>query len=448
MVNHRNRVTMLLAVMLTLLLSACAVPAFPPADSGVAPAAPAATDGVTTITWAMWGSPEEIASHQRVADAFMSQHPEIRIELMSEPWSDYFTKMQTLWASGDSSVIPDVAFLWPTPQYAAQGVLENLDPYIESSGYDLNDYWPALLESAMYEGSVYGFPRDIETNVLYYNIDIFGEAGLDYPDDTWTWDDWQSAIEALTARNASGQVERYGLAMEGGKYPKFIGQNNAQILDDMRNPSECRLDQPEAIEAIEFIANLMNDGFAMRSAELSQAGGDAAIFQSGQAAMIVQNSSRVSAFNAADMNYDVSPVPIPADGKRSNGAGGAAWVMSAASDNKDAAWTFLRWLQSADGGQQIYTEAGEIFPALRPVAESDAFMDETQKPSNRQAFIIEAEAAEVGAFGYFPEWGELSGSIINPSMERIWVGEAAPADVLPQVCQQVNDFLAANGYPK
>ena len=57
--------------------------------------------------------------------------------------------------------------------------------------------------------------------------------------------------------------------------------------------------------------------------------------------MIIQNTSRVSGFNKAGKNYDVAVVPIPAGGKRFNPAGGAAWVMSSGSDNKDAAWTFL-----------------------------------------------------------------------------------------------------------
>ena len=59
------------------------------------------------------------------------------------------------------------------------------------------------------------------------------------------------------------------------------------------------------------------------------------------------------------MNYDVSVIPIPEGGQRASAAGGAAWVMSALSDNKDEAWTFLSWLQSTNGGQRIYTASGE-----------------------------------------------------------------------------------------
>jgi multiple sugar transport system substrate-binding protein len=341
-----------------------------------------------------------------------------------------------------------VLFLFPVPRYAAEGVLENLDPYIEAAGYDLSDYWPALLESASYDGSIYGFPRDIGLEVLYYNKDIFDEVGLDYPTDEWTWDDLLAAAEQLTVVESSGQVTRYALGMEGGKYLLWVNQNRGSVLDDMRNPTRCTLSEPAAVEAINFFAGMMDDNYAMRDANLSQAGGDAAVFASGQVAMIIQNASRVSQFNAAGLNYDVAPVPIPSEGQRAASAGGAAWVMSAGSDNKDAAWTFLSWLQSTDGGQRIYTESGEIFPALQSTARSDAFLQSDQPPANRQAFLTEGENAMVGRFGYFPEWDELNGTVIDPVMQQIWAGETEPDAVLPGVCEQVDAYLAAEGFPK
>ncbi len=433
--------TLLLAL---LLAAACTAPA--PAGDTASDAA--AGDGPVTLTWAMWGSSEEVATHQAVADAFMEEHPDIDVEIYSEPWADYFTRMQTLWASGDSESIPDVLFLWPTPRYAAEGVLENLDPYIEASDYNLDDYWPALLESASYDGSVYGFPRDISVEVLYYNKDLFDAAGLDYPDESWTWDDLRSAAEQLTVTEENGRVTQYGLAMEGVKYQLWSGQAGGSILDDMRNPSRCTLTEPEAEEGIQFFANLMNDEVAMRDANLSQAGGDAGVFANGEAAMIIQNASRVSQFNEAELNYDVAPVPTPEDGQRSASAGGAAWVMSEQSDNKDAAWTFLSWLQSTDGGQALYTNSGEIFPALESTARSEAFLQSEEPPVNREAFLIEGENAKVGRFGYFPEWGELSSSIIDPQLQRIWTGEATVDEVLPELCEQVDAFLTDNGYPQ
>jgi multiple sugar transport system substrate-binding protein len=111
--------------------------------------------------------------------------------------------------------------------------------------------------------------------------------------------------------------------------------------------------------AIKFFADMMDKNYAMRDANLGQAGGDAAVFQSGQVAMIIQNASRVTAFNTAGLNYDVAVVPIPEGGQRSASAAGAAWTMSSFSDDKESAWTFLSWLQSTEGGQAIYTASGE-----------------------------------------------------------------------------------------
>jgi multiple sugar transport system substrate-binding protein len=446
-----KRVWFFLMIVLALVLTAACAPVAPGApagESGGEAAAEGEAEGATTITWAMWGSPEELATHESVRDAFEAEHPEINVEMVSYPWNDYFTAMQTAWASGDPAAIPDVLFLFPVQRYAADGVLENLDSYIENAGYDLEDYWPALLESAKLDGSVYGFPRDIGLEVLYYNKDIFDEVGLEYPTDEWTWDDLLAAAEQLTVVEGSGQVTRYALGMEGGKYQLWVGQNGGSILDDMVNPSRCTLAEPAALEGVKFFADLMNNNYAMRDANLSQAGGDAAVFANGQVAMIIQNASRVSQFNAAGLNYDVAVVPIPEGGQRSAAADGAAWVMSAASDNKDEAWTFLSWLQSTDGGQRIYTASGEILPALQSTARSDAFLQSADPPANRQAFLTEGENAKVGRNGYFPEWSELGGSVISPALQRIWSGEATPEEVVPELCEQIDAFLADNGYPK
>lgn len=401
----------------------------------------------STLLWGMWGSPEEIATHQAVADAYMAQNPDVTIELWSQPWGDYFTKLDTLFAAGDGTAIPDVFFLFPVPSYAARGVLNNLDPFVESSGMDLSDYWPGAIDSTSFEGSVYGFPRDSAVETLYYNKDHFDAAGLDYPTDEWTWDDLRAAAEALTVKESSGRVSRYGLAMEGGKYFNWVGANGGAILDDMFNPTECRLSQPESIEGIEFFAGLMNDEIAWRDANLNQAGGDLTVFLAEQASMFIQNASRVPALNAAGVNYDVAAVPTaPGGGRHAGGASGAAWVMSASTDSPDQAWDFLQFLQSPEGGQAIYFATGEAFPPTRSGAESPVFLNPDRGPANKQAWLIGAETVSVNNSGWFGDWNELTSTLIDPVFTSIWAGEAQPADVLPGVCEAVDAYLAEHGY--
>ncbi|MGC9335616.1 MAG: ABC transporter substrate-binding protein, partial [Anaerolineae bacterium] len=217
-----------LVLVVATVLAGCgptAAPTQPPAAQPTAePAVVQPEDEEITLLWGFWGSPEEKASHERVAQAFMAEHPNIKFEYMFAPWDDYFTKLKTVWAGGDPTAIPDVLFLWPTPSYATRGVLENLQPYVERDNYDLDEYWPYLLDSARYEGDVYGLPRDIEAHALYYNKKLFDEAGVAYPTDDWTWDDLLAAAEKLTKVEASGRVSQYALGMEGGKWPIWVGQ--------------------------------------------------------------------------------------------------------------------------------------------------------------------------------------------------------------------------------
>jgi multiple sugar transport system substrate-binding protein len=236
--------------------------------------------------------------------------------------------------------------------------------------------------------------------------------------------------------------------MEGGKYYYWVLSNGGAILDDMFNPSRCALADPESVEAITYFADLMNNDYAMRDANLNQAGGDTAVFQGEQVSMIIQNSSRVPTFNAASMNYDVAPVPVAPGGERASAGGGAAWTMSSFSDNKEEAWKFIEFLQAADGGQEVYVSSGEIMPPTRSAAESDAFLASGQPPENRQAFITMAEHSTSEFSGWFAEWNELSGTLINPILAEIWAGTADPADVLPGLCADVDAFLANAGYPK
>src|SRR5262245_57552842 len=134
-----------------------------------------------TITWSVWGSPEELASHQAVAKAYMDQHPGQTIQIVHWALNDYQKKLKALIATGDGAQIPDVIFLSDDfEKFSEAGVLENLSPWIEKSGYNLNEYWPDVIQRATIQGGVYGFQRDLDLRVLYYNKDFFDAAHLAY----------------------------------------------------------------------------------------------------------------------------------------------------------------------------------------------------------------------------------------------------------------------------
>ncbi|MFQ5906823.1 MAG: ABC transporter substrate-binding protein, partial [bacterium] len=257
-----KRLWLMSTVLLTLglVMLGCVAPAPPaqaPAPEEEAPKAP--EEAKAKITWSFWGSPDEVAAHEDALEAFRKAHPEIEVEIMHIEWADYFTKMETLFAAGKPEDIPDVMFVggpW-TQKWASLGVLEPLNSFIERDNVDLDDYWPKLLAYGSIGDQIYGLSRDVPPNVLYYNKAIFQEAGVDFPDETWTWEGFLAAAEKLTVKDASGRVSRYALGMEQGKYWYWLAQAGGSIVDDAEhnfsNPSQCMLDSPESQRGIEFM---------------------------------------------------------------------------------------------------------------------------------------------------------------------------------------------------
>jgi hypothetical protein len=75
------------------------------------------------------------------------------------------------------------------------------------------------------------------------------------------------------------------------------------------------------------------------------------------------------------------------------------------------------------------------------VAESDVWLGNDILPEGRQSWLTQAEGSTAQTNGFFEEWNDIDGTIISPALTSIWAGEAAPADVMPGVCEQIDALL-------
>ncbi len=224
-------------------------------------------------------------------------------------------------------------------------------------------------------GKIYGFPRDNDTTVLYYNKDLFDDAGVAYPDETWTWDEFLEAAKALTVRDARGRVVQYGVVLESNKYFNFLHQNGADMFDDPLNPTRFTLDDPKAIEALQFMADLINEHQVAPSfAQMLQLGSSTELFQTGRVAMAMTNAARIPTFQQAPFEWGVAPLPAGRTGIRANTMGGAGYVISANTKHPEEAWTFLKFL-AGEEGQAIFAKTGVAVPAYRSEKTRQAFVN-------------------------------------------------------------------------
>jgi multiple sugar transport system substrate-binding protein len=424
--------------LLALTLTGCGAAGAPPAAPTPLPPrrpSPGASKSreQTTISWSFWGDQKEIEINQRIVGAFQAVHPEIRIEARHEPWPTYFTRLQADWSRREA---PDVMFLNNIPIYARTGALENLEPWIARDHYPIADFYPALLSAFRFGSNLHGLPRDNDTKVIYFNKGLFAEAGVALPSADWTWEEFRRTALKLTRRGADGAASQWGFAYEVNSWWRiWVWQNNGDILDDHFQPTRVRLDEPAAVEAIQFLADLTNvDGVTPPYDHLN---GDAqrSLFREGKVAMILDNHSFVpSAAETPGLEWDVAP--LPRGRRKANLAGGAGFAISAYSSKKEAAWTFFKFLQGAEG-QALFAEAGVAVPARRSIREENIF--QRRKPYNVAVFFEETEHG-IDNY-YFPKATEMD-AYLDEALAPVFQGKEPAADAVRRSLPRLNALIA------
>ena len=151
------------------------------------------SDGKVKIRFASWDEAEDVDAQQATVDKFNAEHDDIEVTLEAYG-GEFDTKISAGMGSND---MPDVMYMWNYPAYA--GGLEPLDSYIEGEGADYKEnFYDTLWNYNSYDGSTYGIPIGFTTHALFYNKDIFKEAGIDEPTNDWTWDDVKTAAKTTT----------------------------------------------------------------------------------------------------------------------------------------------------------------------------------------------------------------------------------------------------------
>lgn len=394
--------------------------------------------GQTTIVWSFWGDPGELPPNYEVIEAFEAKHPDIKIEVQHAPWGSYFDRLQTQMAGGTA---PDVMFLNNIPSYASRGVLMPLDDLIERDDFDTSTYLEGLLDVFSHDGQIYGFARDNDTNVLYYNKNLFDEAGIEYPNEKWQWGDLRNAAKALTVTDGRGRTTQYGLALEKNRYPQWIYQNGGKIVDDPLAASEFYMDSPEATEAIDFIADMILEDESVPSFDaMQELGSTTELFSTGRVAMVMTNAARIPTFLDASFDWNVAPLPAGPNGARANSLGGAGYVISSTTEHTDEAWTFLKFLAGPEG-QSIFASTGVAVPAsFRDPAVRDAFLGGCPEDIDCQVFLD--ETANGIAAPVFPGWREIENTIVVPHLDLIYTGELDAETALDRMAERVRDFMS------
>ena len=330
----------------------------PPSDAGY-------TGPEATISYSIWGDPQEIKNQQAIVDAFHAAVPKITVKVTVSDWDPYWDKLQTSIAGGDA---PDVfAMDGPLfPDYQSRDVLLDLKPFIDRDGYDLTQLADQAVADFTTPTGQYGLPRDLNVVALYYNKKMFDAAAIAYPDETWDWAKLVEVGKQLTIRDAAGKATQWGFYTEStdmeNYWSSLVWQNGGDIISADRKTNLIGSD--EAAGGIQFLQDLIwKDKIMPDPAAWPADSGDA--FEQGKAAMEANGSWLVATHQAAGIDFGIAPLPKGSAGQATS-INPTGAVVYKGSKNPEAAWAFVKYLASPEAQTKIM-ELRASLPANKEV---------------------------------------------------------------------------------
>ncbi len=383
-------------------------------------------------------NPGDIELRNRLAKQFMKDNPGIDVKVQVIPSNGYNEKIFTTVAAGNPPDIFNSGDI-VIPTIVSKNYALDLTELIEKDDYDVSAFYPQVIEGLTFENKIVGLTDNWDTQVMYYNRDLFDKAGLDYPDATWTWDDFESAARALTSGEGPdkifGAVHGYWFA------PVFdqIWANGGDIFS--KDQTECLLDQPEAVEAIQSISDLAQEGVIPTEQQLEGQGPNQFLL-AGRAAMAV-DAGRWAAFELLDGKVDWAAAPIPKGSEgRANFFHLSMYAITRTSDSPENAWEFLKYMVSPEA-IKLAVEDMQGIPSRPGLATSPAFRNNAlvKQHDALEPFLESLPTAHKAP--YVPNFEEYNNTI-DGGLDPVWTGEETAAEATSKICERVEEQIAEN----
>ncbi len=354
--------------MRTVLLAACA------AMLGIGSAIAAPPKDITaTLKVYRWTTDADINMMKGAEARFKEKYPNVTIDVQYGPsgWGDYINNFMNLAAS---NAMPDIVAMpiEGIPTLANRDILVDLeeisknDPEAQAI---MGDVEPNLLNGLRWKEKLYFFPTEWNSIVVYYNVDMFKEAGVEPPKADWTWEDFRATAQKLTKRDANGNVTQYGFFVPGANFgltPFFFTNDTDKLTPDWRSSNAK---DPKVAETLTFLHDLIHKDKVAPAFVKDDFG--IAAFAAGQTAMMVAGRWPTPDLMNSKINFDVQAFPRNKTNVTVFGVGGNA--ITKASANPELAWEFVKEISGKDF-QQGLVDGNRAIPSLRSLATSPAFV--------------------------------------------------------------------------
>jgi ABC-type glycerol-3-phosphate transport system substrate-binding protein len=379
----------------------------------------------TLTIWQTYND-EEHPVFKEIVEAFRAEHEGVTIDIVRLPFAGAEPKIQTALTTRTEPDIArvDVSFL---AKLASKNALLELDEYI--SPELRGEILPVALSSCVYDRKLMGLPDQTNGLCLFYNRELFRQAGLDPDRSPATWDEFIEYGKKLTDEENGV----FGVGVRNSLWwslPFFYTYGAQFLTADGRH---CRLNSKEGIEAFQLKVDLHQkyriEGGGWRSGGIQNDLG----FQNGRYAMILNGPWAVENLKKTGIDFGVGLIPAGPAGTRTN-VGGNNLVVFKTTKRPELAAEFLAFVASEEIQRMWAARLGQI-----PV--NTKAMDTITSEEHPYLSVFVEQMRTAIPRPQTPYYPEIE-NIMNPEMQAALDNTKSVKDALDAACAEIDELLA------
>ena len=335
-----------------------------------------AADKKEVVIWDYFETDAQKEMIQSLLDGFNASQDEYEATHVYVPFSDYEKQLTLGIASGE---LPDLVIL----DGCSMASFIQLGLFGDISDADINwdEYIEGPLESTMMDGKHYGIPFATNCTALYYNKDMFDAAGIDYPDENTTWDEFHEMAKALTKDGV------YGF----GNAATNTDEGTFQCLQWIYTAGGSYTDIEDGVDAYKLMQEMIEDGSWTKECVNWTQSDVNNNFMAGNLAMQQNGPWQIPGIeaNAPDLNYGVTVLPKKdADSGQATSILGGENMGVVNKDDTSGAEAFLKYYDQTD----VMVEAMKQYGSYPPKTEAAKDTYWTEDPIQK-AFLTQIETS-------------------------------------------------------
>ncbi|QKV54072.1 ABC transporter substrate-binding protein [Comamonas antarctica] len=301
---------------------------------------------------------------------FMKANPNIKLTpIYAGTYQETIVKALTAHKSGKP---PATSVLLSTDMFTLidEDAIVPIDQFVKTADDQawLKGFYPAFMANSQTGGKTWGVPFQRSTVVMYYNKDLFKQAGLDPNRAPQTWKELSDAAQKLTRKDASGKVVQYGIQIPSTGFGYWMLQtlttpNGVLLAND--TGTKVTLDHPKVIEALDYWVNLARQG--VHPSGVVEWGTTPKDFIEQKAAIIVTTTGNLTNLKA-NAKFDFGVGQIAGNVRKGSPTGGGNFYIFKKSTpaQQQAAFEFIKWVTQPERAAQWSMDTGYV--AVSPAA--------------------------------------------------------------------------------